>query len=230
MKKMPNHDRVPSVRRQSDRPCDQDGTWGAVTSPWNSTWMLGLCWVALVTIAVAGRLWQPSWNGTPLWNATPLAGVALAAGFVFSNVLVAASVPLAALTISNLALPAYGSTTLALVVYAATVWPVAIGGCGLLGRSKPRWIAVFGGSLASSLVFFLSTNVAHWLLTSDYPRTAAGLTECFLAALPFYRWMPVGDVAWTAVVFGLLAAAHAAADAVALRGLHPQAVSVRPLD
>jgi len=196
----------------------------------NPPWMLGLGWLALVAIAVAGRLWQPSWDGTPLWNATPLAGVALAAGFAFSNVLVAASVPLAALAISNLALPAYGSTALALVVYAATVWPVALGAGGLLGRSKPRWVAVLGGSLASSLVFFLSTNLAHWLLTTDYPRTAAGLAECFIAALPFYRWMPVGDVVWTAIVFGLLAAARSVADATTMRGLRPQAVSVRPLD
>jgi hypothetical protein len=196
----------------------------------SSPWMLGLCWLALVAIAVAGRLWQPSWDGTPLWNATPLAGVALAAGFLFSNVFVAASVPLTALAISNLALPGYGSSALAIVVYAATVWPVALGACGLLGQPKPRWIALLGGSLASSLVFFLSTNLAHWLLTPDYPRTAAGLLECFIAALPFYRWMPVGDVVWTAVVFGLLAAAHATAGATTIRGLRPQAVSVRPLD
>lgn len=203
---------------------------GLFCSGTNPPWMLGLGWLALVAIAVAGRLWQPSWDGTPLWNATPLAGVALAAGFAFSNVLVAASVPLAALAISNLALPAYGSTALALVVYAATVWPVALGTGGLLGRSKPRWVAVLGGSLASSLVFFLSTNLAHWLLTTDYPRTAAGLAECFIAALPFYRWMPVGDVVWTAIVFGLLAAARSVADATTMRGLRPQAVSVRPLD
>jgi hypothetical protein len=38
----------------------------------------------------------------------------------------------------------------------------------------------------------------------DYPHTAAGLLECFVAALPFYRWMPVGDVAWTAVLFGAM--------------------------
>jgi hypothetical protein len=218
---MTNPDPVPS------RGVPHPGLFRRGTTP---SWMLGLCWLALVAIAVAGRLWQPSWDGTPLWNATPLAGVSLAAGFVFSNVLVAASVPLAALAISNLALPAYGSTALALVVFAATVWPVVLGACGLLGRSKPRWIAVLGGSLASSLVFFLSTNLAHWLLTSDYPRTAAGVADCFIAALPFYRWMPVGDVFWTALVFGLLAAARSVAEATTMRGLRPQAVSVRPLD
>ena len=40
--------------------------------------------------------------------------------------------------------------------------------------------------------------------------TAAGLVACYAAALPFYRWMPVGDVAWTAVVLAGVSAAIAA--------------------
>lgn len=205
-------------RRMIDRAVDRSGVAQAAT------------WLALVALAVAGRLWQPSWNGEPLWNATPMAAVALAAGTLFTNPLVAATVPMAALAISNLALPGYGSAGLAAVVYAATVWPVLLGTCGLLGRDRPHWLAVAGGGLVSSLVFFLSTNLAHWAFLHDYPRTLAGLGECFLAALPFYRWMPVGDVCWTLVTFGLITAAKTAAEAVAARRLSPQAVSSRPLD
>lgn len=160
-------------------------------------------WFVLVAVAVIGRLWQPTWRGEPLWNVTPMAGVALAAGAVMPNAAVAASVPLAALAISNLALPGYGSTAMAVVVFAATMWPV------VLGRfvSSGKWLAVLGGSLASSLVFFVSTNFACWALSTMYPPTAAGLAECFVAALPFYRWMPVGDLAWTAAIFGGMKAA-----------------------
>jgi hypothetical protein len=179
---------------------------------------------------VAGRLWQPTWNGEQLWHATPLAAVALAAGFLFANPLVAASVPLAALALSNLVLPGYGSLGVAAVVYAATAWPVLLGTCGVLGQDRPRWLAVVGGSLATSLVFFLSTNLAHWAFMADYPRTMAGLGECFVAALPFYRWMPVGDAAWTLATFGLIVAARMAADAAATRRLRPQGISPRPLD
>jgi hypothetical protein len=168
-------------------------------------------WLLLVACAVAGRLWQPSWHGEPLWHATPLAAVALAAGFLFRHPLVAASVPLAALAISNLALPAYGNLGVAAAVYAATAWPVLLGGAGLLGRERPRWLAVLGGSLASSLVFFATTNFAHWACTSDYPHTPAGLATCFAAALPFYRWMPLGDAAWTLVTFAAIVAIRAGA-------------------
>lgn len=155
-------------------------------------------WFVLVSVAVIGRLWQPTWQGQPLWNVTPMAGVALAAGAVFPNPAVAASVPLAAMAISNLALPGYGDTAMAVIVFAAMAWPV------LLGRfvRSGQWLAILGGALASSLVFFLTTNFACWALTTMYPHTAAGLAECFVAALPFYRWMPVGDVAWTAAIFG----------------------------
>ena len=192
--------------------------------------MQAVVWLALVALAVAGRLWQPTWNGEPLWHATPLAAVALAAGFLFANPLVAASVPLAALALSNLVLPGYGSLGVAAAVYAATAWPVLLGTCGILGQDRPRWLAVVGGSLATSLVFFLSTNLAHWAFMADYPRTMAGLGECFVAALPFYRWMPVGDAAWTLATFGLIVAARMAAEAAATRRLRPQGISPRPLD
>ena len=160
-------------------------------------------WFVLVAIAVIGRLWQPTWRGEPVWNVTPMAGVALAAGAVMPNAAIAASVPLAALAISNLALPAYGSSAMAVIVFAAMAWPV------LLGRfvRSGRWTAILGSALASSLVFFVVTNFACWALGTMYPHTAAGLTECFVAALPFYRWMPVGDLAWTAALFGGLKAA-----------------------
>lgn len=179
-------------------PTPPDASPGVGVSPAVSV----LLWVALVTLAVAGRLWQPHWNGQPLWHATPLAAVALAAGAVFGRTLTAASVPLVALAVSNLALPNYEHPGIAVVVYAATAWPVLLGGFVRRGRLP----AVVGGALASSLVFFLATNFAHWLLMNDYPRTFAGLVTCFSAALPFHRWMPVGDVAWSLVVFSGLAA------------------------
>lgn len=163
---------------------------------------LAMVWFVLVAVAVVGRVWQPTWRGETLWNVTPMAGVALAAGSIFSQPLLAATVPVAALAISNLLLPGYESMAMAAVVFAATAWPV------LLGRfvRSGRWMAIIGGALASSLVFFLATNLAYWWLMADYPHTAAGLLECFVAALPFYRWMPVGDVAWTAVLFGSMQA------------------------
>ena len=172
-------------------------------------------WFVLVAVSVAGRLWQPA------FNVTPLAGAAIAAGAVFPNPLVAVTVPLAALSISNLVLPGYGSSAaglmMAAVIYAACAWPVLLGGLVRNGRL----VSIAGGALASSLVFFLSTNFAHWCLSNDYPHTVAGLLACYTAGLPFYRWMPVGDVAWSLAFMGGLAAFGAVASSPRLISSHP---------
>jgi len=182
--------------------------------------VMAAAWLALVAVAVVGRMWRPEWNGAPLWNVTPLAAVALAAGALFPQRAVAASVPLAALAIGNLVEPAYGSLPMAAVVYAASAWPA------LLGRlvNRRRWAAVLGGAAASAVVFFLTTNLAHWAFVGGYPRTAAGLGECFLAALPFFR--PLGDICWTAVLFaGILTIA--AIDESLARRWHAAPVAAR---
>ena len=160
-------------------------------------WGQAVLWLALVAVGICGRLWQPT------YNVTPLAAIALAAGTVLSSRLAAAAVPLASVMLSNLALSPYDSPLMAAVVYAALAWPVLLG--GLIRRQG--WLAVIGGSLASSLVFFLVTNAAHWAVTQQYPHSPEGLLACFTAALPFYRWMPVGDLAWSLAVFGGLVAA-----------------------
>jgi len=194
---------------------------GPTESP--SAALLVVAWLFLVAVAVVGRAWQPA------AHVTPLAAVALAAGAFFPSTIVAASVPVVALAIGNLFLPGYGSLVMAAVVYAALSWPVVLGRIGLLGGAGrgTRWGNVVGGALASSLVFFFATNVAHWLLTDMYPRTAAGLVACLTAALPFHRWMPVGDVAWSLAIFGLMAGMMAVGDALAARRLAPASVSKR---
>lgn len=174
---------------------------------------LAVTWAALVAVAVVGRLWRPEWHGMRLWNVTPFVAVALAAGAVFPRRLVAVTVPLVALALSNVALAGYDNPWVTAAVYAATAFPALLG--GLVRRG--RWPAVLGGSLAGSLVFFLVTNFAHWMATPDYPRTAAGLVTCYAAALPFFR--PLEDLAWTGIVFGGLVAAERIGAARATRGL-----------
>jgi hypothetical protein len=161
--------------------------------------LLVLAWIGLVVIGVLGRLWQPA------MGVSPLIAIGLCAGALFPSRLLAATAPVAALAASNLALPgggSYGSWAMAAVVYGSFAWPVLL---GWMVRSRPL-VGAIGGALAGSLVFFTVTNAAHWWLTNDYPHTLAGLVECYVAALPFYRWMPVGDVAWTVALYAPLVA------------------------
>lgn len=173
-------------------------------------------WLLLVAVGVAGRLLQPAYNVTPL-AAIGLTAAALygRAGFFgrsgWFGPAAVLGVPAVALAIGNLLLPAteqsYGGFVMASVVFAATLWPALL---GLLSASirRGRPVAWIGGALSHSLVFFLSTNAAYWWLFRDYPHTPAGLGQCFMMALPFFRWMPVGDLAWS---LGLLAIVRAVA-------------------
>lgn len=202
MSTQPSEHGSSSVRPTGGSPADRTGCPAAFSS---RAALVGV-WLFLVAVAVAGRAWQPS------AHVTPMAAVSLVAGAVFPGLLSAASVPLAALMLGNLFLPGYGSVALAVVVYVALAWPVVLGRLGLLGRpgDRVRWLAVAGGALASSLVFFFATNTAHWLLTEQYPHTLAGLVTCLSAGLPFHRWMPAGDLAWSLGLFGCLSAAAVA--------------------
>ena len=69
-----------------------------------------------------------------------------------------------------------------------------------------------------SIVFFLITNLGSWFaMTEDYPRTLAGLVDCYIAGLPFFRNTLTGDLVFSAAFFGIayLVKAHAGEEASA---------------
>ena len=72
------------------------------------------------------------------------------------------------------------------------------------------WKLALCGFVPATL-FFLASNYAVWAFQSDYDKSLAGLLECYTAAVPFYRWMLMGDVFYLAV---FIACWHAATVAV----------------
>jgi hypothetical protein len=60
-------------------------------------------------------------------------------------------------------------------------------------------------TVLNSIQFFLITNFGSWLWFQAYPRTAAGLATCYVAAIPFFGWTLASDILYTAVLFGLYA-------------------------
>ena len=63
---------------------------------------------------------------------------------------------------------------------------------------KPSALRVAGAVLASATSFFLLSNFVVWASSTMYPHTAAGLSTCYVAAIPFYA----NDVMSTAVTAG----------------------------
>ena len=161
-----------------------------------------LVFVLLVAIGACGRWAQPE------WCFTPIAAVTIFAGYYFARWPIAILVPVACLAVSDLALPAYDQLGVLLVPYVAMVLPVWLGR-SLRQESRPvgtavRWVCC---GLLPATIFFLTTNFAVWAFKSHYDKTLGGLTECYLAAVPFFRTMIVGDVFYLVVIFGCLALA-----------------------
>jgi hypothetical protein len=148
-----------------------------------------LVFALLVAIGVAGR-----W-GQPQWEVTPTAAAAVFAGVYFSRISIALLVPISILVISDLLLPAYNSVPVMIMTYAVMTAPVWL---GRWMRGESRVGAVAGKAVLCGLLpattFFIATNFAVWAFQSDYDQSLAGLIECYVAAVPFYRWMLAGDI------------------------------------
>lgn len=179
----------------------------------------------LVALGVALRL--ASHDGLVPPNFSAVAASALFCGFLFHrNLWVALAVPLAAMAVSDAFIPGY-AWQVRIVVYAALALPALLGRAiaGAPNTSR-RVLMVPLSSLAASMLFFVSTNLAEFLFGALYPRTAEGLANCFLSALPFFRYTVVGDLVFTTALFSCYAAAQSMLP-ILRREAAPEAVTAR---
>ncbi len=136
-------------------------------------------------------------------NMTPIGAMALFGGAFLPNRRLAYALPLVAMLLSDivLGLTVYGKAMLTSqpIVYTCLLATVAM---GKLIRDRRSVLNVGAVTLASSFLFFGVTNLAVWASGSLYPRTFAGLMVCYTAAIPFFRNSLIGDMAFTATLFG----------------------------
>jgi hypothetical protein len=146
----------------------------------------------LIAFNVAARL-LPHVPG--VW---PLAASALFAGRMLRIPALAFIVPVAAIMLSDLRLTGDDWRVTAIVCAAVTLPAFA----GMLARRWRGALPVVAAMISCSLIFFLTTNFAVWAFNGMYPRTIQGLAQCYVAALPFLDKTVMGDLFWTAVLFG----------------------------
>lgn len=72
---------------------------------------------------------------------------------------------------------------------------------GLWLKNYKDFKNIFGMSLVSSLIFFIITNLGVWLVSSLYPFTMAGLTACFILAIPFFKSTLLSTLFYAFVLF-----------------------------
>jgi len=69
---------------------------------------------------------------------------------------------------------------------------------------RNRYAEVFTGTIVSIAVYFLLSNFGVWLIWPDtYARSAAGLMECFVNAIPFARGTVLGNLVAAPVFFAM---------------------------
>jgi len=129
-------------------------------------------------------------------NVTPIAAMALFAGAYLPSRRLALTVPLAAMLLSDLLLGFHNTMPF---VYAGMALTVAV---GLLLRGRPRVMPAIAASLAASVIFFLLTNFGAWATSGIYSQTAEGLSMAYTAGIPFFRNSLLGDLFFTALLFG----------------------------
>lgn len=134
---------------------------------------------------------------------SPLAAIALFGGAGFASKRAAFLVPFAGLLLSDLVLGFYSITS---VVYASFALIVCL---GFWTRRNPSAIRIACAAIASAILFFVITNFGEWAIAGLYPKTAAGLAECYAAAIAFFKNTLLSNLLYSALLFGGLKIAEA---------------------
>lgn len=130
--------------------------------------------ISLVVVGVISRL-VPHWP-----NFTPVLAAALFAGVYIKDKKIAYLVPLLTMAISDLFLPFH---QMIFFTYGATALVVLMGTM----IKKVKTLNILTASIIGSILFFLITNFGSWVVDPFglYANNLAGLSACYVAALPF---------------------------------------------
>ncbi len=153
--------------------------------------------LAGMILAIVATRWMPH---PP--NFTPVTALALFGGASFADKRAAFLVPLTGLFLSDLVLGFYSITP---VVYGSFALVVCL---GRWLRRRKSFSRVAFAAIASALLFFVLTDFGVWTLGSLYPKTLAGLGDCYIAAIPFFRNSLASSLLYSALLFGGLALAE----------------------
>ncbi|MBL8012639.1 MAG: hypothetical protein JNN05_02200 [Candidatus Omnitrophica bacterium] len=142
--------------------------------------------VLILIVAVATRYVDHS----P--NFTPTIALALFGGFYLPRKL-AVLVPLAFMLFSDLMLGFHNT------MFFTWGSVLMISMIGLQLRSNNKFSTFIFATVGSAVLFFIITNLGAW--PTLYPVTWQGLTECFVAAIPFFRNTFVSAILYSTILY-----------------------------
>ena len=143
-------------------------------------------------------------------NVAPIAGMALFGAAYYSKKYWAYLIPIASMWVSDLILnnvvyAQYFDQFVwfysgSLFTYGAFALIVLLGTVTLKKRNAGR---IIFSALGASAIFFIVSNFGVWLSSPLYAKSWEGLAACYVAAIPFLQNTLLGNLGYTAVLFGL---------------------------
>lgn len=129
-------------------------------------------------------------------NVSPVAAMALFGGAYFADKRMAFIVPFLALLLSDLVIGLHDTM---LFVYAGFALTVFI---GIKIQKSITLSHVAASAIGASVLFFVLTNFGAWVTSGLYPMTVNGLMQAYVAAIPFFQNSLIGNLVFTALMFG----------------------------
>ncbi len=143
-------------------------------------------------------------------NFTPIGAIALFGGAYFSQKSFSFIIPVIAMWLSDLIINniIYAQYFDGFVwfyqgfywSYGALIFTVVIG-ITLLKKVKLSTLLLSG--LLTSIIFFLISNFGVWMSGKMYTNDFIGLTECYIAGLPFFRNTLTSNLIYIGLMFGV---------------------------
>ena len=164
----------------------------------DKSWLVA---AGLILTAVAWRV--VNWDYSVAPNLEIVTASSLIAA-VFLARRAAVVVPLAIMVASDIII---GNSSILLFTWSGFAL-IGLGGLVLRRwRARPGrlMLASLGAGVAASAFYFVWTNFGVWLLGDGtmYAKTWAGLVQCYVMGLPFYRTMLEGNLVFVPAYFGV---------------------------
>jgi hypothetical protein len=145
--------------------------------------------IGLTVAGALARLTPHPWNFAPVGSISLFAGARLRGWQAYV-------LPLVLMAITDPLLGGYSvATPFIYLSFLITVWI----GRRLAATESP--LRISGASVFCSVLFFVLSNFGTWL--GWYPKTWAGLTTCYVNAIPYFGRTLVSDLLYAGALFGL---------------------------
>jgi hypothetical protein len=145
--------------------------------------------ILIVTgIILASVVLRLLFNEMNWFNLVPIAALGIFSGSILKNKTMAYLIPFGAMFVTDIFFQLFTETpgfySFAQIFTYGAVMLVTLMGTKL---NPKKGLSILGFTVGGSLVFFLISNFGVWTEGLMYPRSLAGLVECFGMALPFYK-------------------------------------------